>query len=497
MASASMPLVATYPAVLTRAPRAPRALRRSRLEWLVAGDEPGLLLIGPAGSGKTVLAAALAEMVGDRARRGWVRLAPGFSGAADLVGLAAASFGRELDTEGAGPVELASELLTLLDEDETVLVFDDYHVATGDECDPLLAEVLALMRPDSRLVVCCQTRPAGLVGRAAEGILRVVETDELAFTEAEAEALFAAAGRDVAWAATAWSAMGGWAAGIGLAVETGQGERVFAELLDRVLLNKLDPAGRALVNALAVLPYLTAPLAAQLGLGGEDDLRRLASQTMLVAEAGAYWRLHEVGRDVLCDSIAAGDAAELRARAAAALVEDDLPAAIDLFIDAGSPGAAADVLADHLSSIGIRRAVHWLYRLPPELRRRFPPVLAFGRATVDFDLALVEAQRRVDDAADDAVRREALLALGSAQAHAGSLSAAAISLDTALRGAPPALTASASTWLGIVRWWAGDLVGAVAALELSGSSVLAWWARAEVALAAPTWTPPRPMPKRA
>ena len=90
--------------------------------------DAGALLVGPAGTGKSVVAAAAAERAG---RVAWAWLAPGFDSAADLVGLTAASLGVELDPEGLTLLELASVLCELLEASPTILVIDDYQHAVG------------------------------------------------------------------------------------------------------------------------------------------------------------------------------------------------------------------------------------------------------------------------------------------------------------------------------------------------------------------------------
>ena len=60
-------------------------------------------------------------------------------------------------------------------------------------------------------------RPASSA-RATPGTLRVIDAAESAFTESEAESLFALAGR-AGEGAAAWQATGGWAVGVAAATE--------------------------------------------------------------------------------------------------------------------------------------------------------------------------------------------------------------------------------------------------------------------------------------
>ena len=472
--------VVTLPAVLTRTPRTDPARDRRRLvDAILGADEPGILLLGPAGAGKTVAAAAAARASGRRVL--WARLAPPFTTAADLVALAAASAAHpDPPADGATAVELAGALLQLLEDEPTVLVVDDYHECDGEECDPLVGEVLSLLPDASRMIVCSQVRPPGLVGRAATGIIRVIDADELAFTAEEAETLFAAAGQAAGAGAVACERTRGWAIGVAAAAEDFRS----GGLLDSAILARLDREGRSLVSALAVLPYLTDTMAVSLGLCGRGALANLGGRTALVHEQGGGWHLQETARAALLGSIEPSAADDLRARAATCLRTTDGPAAIDLFLAVGRFEDAADVLSEHLSEIGVRRAVHWLYQLPPDLRHRFPPVLALGRSSVNLVFAVQEATRRVETAGSEPVRREALLGLGSAQAHAGLLSASARSLEAAVApGAPETVARRGMAWLGVVRWWAGDLTGAEAALAQTEVDAFSAWALGEVALA--------------
>jgi len=144
--------------LLTRPPRLPRALERPRLrDLLLGGIEPGRLVVAPPGSGKTVAAAQLLD-AGD-GPTAWCRLAPGASGGDDLVRLVAAALGTSVDDPGTGPLERAATLLDVLGDRPVVLVVDDYDLARPEECDAVLAEVLGLISPDCRLVVCSALRP--------------------------------------------------------------------------------------------------------------------------------------------------------------------------------------------------------------------------------------------------------------------------------------------------------------------------------------------------
>jgi DNA-binding SARP family transcriptional activator len=465
--------LAPVPAALVRRPRVTSTVERPRLEATTA---PGLLLVGPAGSGKTVLAAQIAAKA---ARSGWLRVTAGRAGATDLANLAGSCLSASPPPPNAGLVELAGYLAELLDE-PTVLVVDDYAEAIGGECDPLLAEALPILSPGSQIVVCSRARPPGLVGRVAEGVVRCIEAAELAFDHAEARELFERAGSDPGGADRACDEVSGWAAGVAVAATTGYPARPQA-LSDLVAAALGDSA---LVEAMAVLPYLTAELAQGLGVGDGAALADLGRRSMLVVEQGAEWRLTPAAAEAIAAKVASATRQEWLSRAAQLLSAPDPATAVELFVDSGAFFEAVSLARRRLSDIPAERAVRWLYRIPDEVRHELPPILAGGRATVDLDAATAAAEDAVHRARDDPSRREAMFGLGSAHLHAGRLSEAAAALEVASGpGSPAGLASAAAGWLAAARWWAGDLVGAIAAAELGNGGPVATWVEAEVRLA--------------
>ena len=288
-----------FPAPLLRPPRHPRLLARPRVAtW---DERPVLALIGPAGSGKTAAALQAAEASGGRLA--WCRLAPGHDGPRDLVGLAVTSVGRAADAAGDDPVALADELLELLEQEATVLVVDDYHHATP-ACDVVLGEVVPLAPAGARVVVCSRARPTGLLGRLPAGSARVVDADELAFTEDEAVSLLQPAGVDADVASTWRAATNGVAAAVAMVADAqasglaGATDPLSAlpTVVERLVIGALDERDRRLLAALAALPYLSEALAELLAVGDASGLARLAQTSSLVVEEGGVWRLHDVAR---------------------------------------------------------------------------------------------------------------------------------------------------------------------------------------------------------
>jgi hypothetical protein len=164
-----------------------------------------------------------------------------------------------------------------------------------------------------------------------------------------------------------------------------------------------------MTQAAAVLPYLTVNLVLRMGLGDADGLDRLSRHSSLVSPAGNAWRLHasavEVVRPLVADDVAAG----WRRAAAIELQADDPVVAIDLLIAAADFEAAGDLMARRAPEITADRATRWVYQLPADVRRRLPPVLAGGRATVNVDLAILSARKQLDERS----RAEGLRSLGS------------------------------------------------------------------------------------
>ncbi|MDH3752679.1 MAG: hypothetical protein OEU32_02305, partial [Acidimicrobiia bacterium] len=473
--------MAAPPLVLSRRPRRDRAVARPRL-LDAAASAPLVVIEAHAGTGKSVAAGEIAD--GDDRTVGWCRLAPGYTDAVDLVGSAIRSLGGQ-PSELDSIVDLAGELLERLEVAPTTLVVDDYHHAEGDRCDVLLGEVVSLLPPESRIIVVGRTRPAGLLGRVGP-TATVIGADDLAFTRDEARELFAARGRSAA-AADAWlERHGGWATAVVIGAESaGNPEADTADLVALLLDDeRLADLGPILVE-LASLPYLTADLAGAIRPGGADDLVRAGQLTSLVSESDGYWRLGADAGSVVLERSDPAVVASTRRAAAVALEPGDPGAAIDLHLRVGDHHRAADVLHANLSTVGPDRALRWLYELPADTRRRFPPSVSAGRATVNLDAAVVSARHRVDAAGDNDERREALLSLGSIHAGRGELADAADALDAAARAstAGSASAAAVNFQLGLARWWAGDTAGSRAALLLAGDTVLTAWVGGNLALA--------------
>lgn len=473
--------MAGRPKLLTRAPRIDDRLARPRLVDAVA-DRPFVIVHGPVGSGVTTAAAQIATAAPPESTVAWCRLSAGYDTATDIVGMVADTLGREL-LPARRVVELADQLLELAEAAPLTIVVDDHQLAVDGDVDRMLAECAELLPPDSRIIVAASTRPAGLIGLLPPSQRASIGPADLAFTDDEAVALFERHGAP-AGAAHRWNReLGGWAHGVAAGAHAPDGDPALhvTALLDRVVAG--DPSDGDVVDAAAAAPYVTLDVMSSLGTSlSSAALAALVESTPLLTDHGGFVRMSEFAASTHRESMAPERVAELRRSVAATIADDDPTTAIDLLLDADEPHAASDVLADHLSEIGVERALTWLYRLPADLRRRFPPVLAAGQATVEVDLALADAEARVEQATSERSRREALLALGSVEAHRGELAAAATALEAALRttNADPTSAERISIELATTRWHLGDLVGARAALTGVEHSAMARWLTAQI-----------------
>lgn len=469
-----------HPRLLIRAPSVERSLYRQRVVDHILST-PLTVIVAPEGSGATTAAAQAAHTT--EVGIAWCRLAAGYTTAADILDMAGTSVGVDIEP-AIRVIDLSEQLLELTDAAPLVLVIDDHHLATDASIDRVIAECLGLLPPGCRVIVTSHVRPAGLIGLVPAVDVTVIDGSDLAFTDAEAIAYFAEHGSD-ADRAIAWNReLGGWAHAVAAGAFESDSNPAghLSTLIDRC--RESDPAAGAVIDAAASLPYVSLPLLQHLGIDiDEHRLRNIVDQSPVISTYGDIYRLTETAREVATKTLDPSRRTELLAAGGRFLADDDPTTAIDALIDGADPEAAADVLADHLSSIGVERALTWLYRLPAELRRRFPPVLAAGQATVEVDSALAMARDRVDIAASERSRREALFALGSIEQHRGELAAAAGAFEAALRAArdEPAISSRIAAELATTRWLVGDVLGAAAALNDADDSPAMHWLGAQLA----------------
>lgn len=474
--------MAGRPKLLTRPPQLGGVLIRERLHGMV-GATPIVAIVGPLGSGCTTAAAHIAAATGSTVV--WCRLANGYNTAGDVIEMMADTLGAEV-VSARRVIEIADQLLDLFELGDVSVVIDDYHLAADGDLDRVIAECTDLIPPGSKVIVASAARPAGLIGLVAPSKRCVIDAADLAFGDDEARDLFALQGGSEHDALRWNEQLGGWAQGVAAgahAPDSDPSQHVVA-LLDQLIAS--DPTGGELVDAVAALGYVTVEVLAGLGIGiDRTGLARVVDGTPLLTDHDGYVRIADAAGDAQRMRLQPERVAELRRVAGSLIAADDPTTAIDLLIEAGEPEQAADVLADHLSEIGVERALNWLYRLPADLRRRFPPVLAAGQATVEVDAALAAAQARVEVATNERSRREALFALGSIEAHRGELAAAAGALEGALRSArgDTDSTHRIGAELATTRWLLGDMLGARTTLSDLPATPANRWLSTQLAVA--------------
>ena len=420
----------------------PRVMRA-----LEAGHDAALTLVAaPAGYGKTTavrawcatLDASVAWVTLDAGDNDPVRLWRYVATAVDRVrpvlGRAAL---RKLDVAGS-PVEAAiDELMNGVAAlgSELVIVLDDLHAVTSDECISSIDYALAHLPPNAHVLVLARTDPAlRLAPVRAAGALVEVRGADLAFTDAEASELLVVLGR-LELGAEEIDALvertEGWPAALVLAwlwlrtvEDPGSAVQVFGgthrfvvEYLSSEVLAALSEDNRTFLEEVAVLGEFTAELCDDV-LERADSASRLADlerSNLFVSrlERGGWFRIHSLFAEY--------------ARAQLALLDPDAPARIhrraaESFRSRGLPAEAvahaaaavdhelvAELLVDyHLPLIrgGTGRTLlRWVRTLPDEVIVEHP-VLAVAAATAAMLVGARIEQRRFLHLVDKARRAE-------------------------------------------------------------------------------------------
>jgi LuxR family transcriptional regulator, maltose regulon positive regulatory protein len=385
-------------------------------DWLRAGDRPVAWLSLDAGDNDPVRFWRHAVAALDRARPG-IRervapLGPPVSGCETLV------------------TALINELAARPDEDEIVLVLDDYHLVDARAVHASVAFLLERRPPGLQLVLASRSDPPLPLARLrARGQLAELRTDDLRFTGAEAAALLReAAGTglpDTAVAALA-ARTEGWAAGLQLAALSLRGRpdvagfvaafsgshRYILDYLTGEVLDGQPEQVRAFLLETSVLERLSGGLCD--AVTGRDDgqamLERVEQAGLFLLpldEVRGWWRYHQLFADLLRARLQAEQPGRVRVlhRAAAAWSDEhDLADdAVRHALAAGDTAWAARLVERHVETLlrGSEGATlrHWLSVLPAEAVRGRPR-LGLAQATsaaISFQVEAVEAL--VDDAA--------------------------------------------------------------------------------------------------
>ena len=417
----------------------------------------------PPGSGKTVLLRSWIGAAGLAECAAWVpvgrdELDPQRLWLAVLDALRQTAPGSALvrpltaapDLDGWAIVErLLTDLAPL--QDHVWLVIDDAHELDSDQARRQL-ELLVMRAPEPLrfVLVTRHDMRMGLHRLRLEGELTEIRADDLRFTLTEAQALFQAAGVELAGPAVAalHQRTEGWVAGLrlaalslaghpnpdGFATEFSGSERTVAEYLLAEVLDRQSDEVRRLLLRTSVLDRVNGDLADLLtgGPGGERVLQDLEEANAFVVSldaARSWFRYHHLFVGLLRLELRRtepGAVAELHELAASWFAGHGFP--IDAVRHAQAAqnwGMATRLLADHWAALnlgGRRATVH-------SLLAGFPP----GTSWADAELAVVAA-------ADELAQ--------------GSLRAAERYLGVAERGSasvPPSRRGQAQVLLGVVR----------------------------------------------
>jgi LuxR family transcriptional regulator, maltose regulon positive regulatory protein len=415
MTTASEPAVQTGNLVAVHAMFRRRAARaavvsRPGLWQRLAGAAQVTVVSAPPGSGKTVLLRSWIGEAGLAGRAAWVPVGrderdPQRFWLVVLEALretpAGSALVRELtaapDLDGWAMVERLLKDLAPLQE-RLWLVIDDVHELGSAEARRQLE--LLLMRAPQELRLVLATRHdvrLGLHRLRLEGELTEIRASDLRFTAAEAQALFRAAGVELAGSALTLlvDRTEGWAAGLRLAAlslaghpnperfaaEFSGSERTVAEYLLAEVLDRQSEQVRQLLLHTSVLEQVNGELADLLtgGSGGErvlQDLEEANAFVVSVDAARSWFRYHHLFAGLLRLELRRtepGKVAGLHELTATWFAGHGFPAeAIRHAQAARDWGLAARLLADHWPGLylnGQSATVHALLAgFPAEVR---------------------------------------------------------------------------------------------------------------------------------
>jgi LuxR family maltose regulon positive regulatory protein len=297
--------------------------------WERLAEAPRVTVVSaPAGSGKTVLLRSWIGAAGLAERAAWVPVGPDerdpqrlWLAVLDALRQTAVGSALVRPVTAAPDLDawtLVERLLTDLEplRDELWLVVDDAHELGSDQARRQLE--LLVMRAPERLRFVLATRHdlrMGLHRLRLDGELAEIRMNDLRFTLAEAQALFRAAGVDLAGPAMAalHQRTEGWAAGLrlaalslaghpdpdGFAAEFSGSERTVAEYLLAEVLDRQSEEVRRLLLRTSVLERVNGELADLLteGSGGERVLQDLEEANAFVVSldaARSWFRYHHL-----------------------------------------------------------------------------------------------------------------------------------------------------------------------------------------------------------
>jgi LuxR family transcriptional regulator, maltose regulon positive regulatory protein len=427
-------MVAVHTTFRRYAARAAVVSRPGLWEWLGASTRV-TVVSAPAGSGKTVLLRSWIGAAGLAGRTAWVpvgrderdpqrwwlsvldALRQTVPGSALVRALTAAP-----DLDGWEIVERLLKDLAPLNE-RLWLVIDDLHELGAAEARRQL-ELLVMRAPEELRFVLATRHDVrlGLHRLRLEGQLTEIRADDLRFTVAEAQALFAAAGVELAEPTLGmlYERTEGWVAGLRLAALSLAGhpdperfaaefsgtERTVAEYLLAEVLERQPGEVRRLLLRTSVLDRVNGDLADLLtgGRGGERVLQDLEEANAFVVSldtARSWFRYHRLFADLLQLQLRRTQPEEvtvLHELAAGWLAGHEHPVeAIRHAQAARDWGLAARLLADHWPGLYLGGQIATVHAL----MAGFPA----GAAEADAELAAVAAGDELERGSLEAAER--------------------------------------------------------------------------------------------
>ncbi len=415
----------------------PRAVDRPRIRQLLdEGADAALTLVSaPAGYGKTTAVRAWCSSLD--AGLAWVTLDAGDSDpgrfwryvatAVDRVrpGLGRGALQR-LSVPGCSIEDVVDELMNGIAalERALVLVLDDLHAVTDEECVASIDHAIAHQPPNVRVIVLTRADPGLRLGRLrAGGDLTELRMSELAFTPPEAQRLLAVGsrvelGREelelLIERAEGWPAAlvlaGLWLSSVRDATRAvrafGGENRFVADYLSSEVFASLDQDRRVFLEGTAVLGEFTAELCDAVfeRVDSADTLAELERSNLFVSplEHGGWYRMHALFAEFARAELASAEpsaATRIHREAAMWLKSRRLPfEAAAHAAAAGEHELVAQLLVEYqlplLRNGAGRTFLHWVDTLPDECLVGHPDLAAgAAMAVVLYSGGAIELRR--------------------------------------------------------------------------------------------------------
>jgi len=370
------------------------------------GEQRLVLLVAPAGSGKTALLVRALEQLSEDHDAAWVALDAGddlhrllqclwqalepFDLPWRISPEALATMAASADARDQQ--RAADEIVNTLEQGELahgVIALDDLHHVDDPQALAFIDRVLPRLPERWTVAVTTRRQPAlrCLSRLRAAGLLTELGAADLRFTRDEALALLSSAGVESNAAEALYRRTLGWPAGLRLALGGARGagpgsaiDRQAFDFLTSEVLAQLDDGLREFLLQTSVLHELDAARCEALTGDARawahlDALERLDLFVTVVGDEPRTLKLHDLFRDTLRHRLRLerpGDHAALLVRAAAN--ENDLVRRQGLLLAAGRlDEAAASLRAGSLRLLfegGVHVVVRLAEQFPPEFARR-------------------------------------------------------------------------------------------------------------------------------